>query len=89
MINSHGYAIRNGEGDRFVEGTPPSDGIAADFERAEYHANKIAEVNPNCRLYLQPEWSERKKLTPLIVEYIKQNPKWKISQQTHKYIDIR
>ena len=60
-----------------------------DFERAEYHANKIAEVNPNCRLYLQPEWSERKKLTPLIVEYIKQNPKWKISQQTHKYIDIR
>ena len=60
-----------------------------DFDRAEYHADKIAQVNTNCRLYLQPEWSERKKLTPLIVDYIKQHPKWKISQQTHKYIDIR
>jgi organic radical activating enzyme len=57
-----------------------------DFERAEYHASK---VNAKCRLYLQPEWSERKRLTPYIVDYIKRNPKWKISQQTHKYIDIR
>ncbi len=60
-----------------------------DFERAEYHAAKIIQKNPNCQLYLQPEWSVRKEITPLIIEYIKQYPKWKISQQTHKYIDIR
>ena len=60
-----------------------------DFERAEYHANKVAEVNPDCKLFLQPEWGMQKQLAPLIVEYIKQNPKWRISQQIHKYIDIR
>ena len=45
-------------------------------------------VNPNCILYLQPEWSVREKVTPLIVDYVMQNPKWKVSLQTHKYLNI-
>ncbi len=56
-----------------------------DFIWAEEQAKKVSE---NCYLYLQPEWSKRNEITPLIVEYVKQNPRWMISLQTHKYIDI-
>ena len=52
---------------------------------AEEQAKKVSK---NCYLYLQPEWSKRNELTPLIVDYIKANPKWMLSLQTHKYIDI-
>lgn len=56
-----------------------------DFKFAEQQA---AKVNKNCVLFLQPEWSNQKKMTPLIVEYVMNNPKWKISLQTHKYLNI-
>lgn len=57
----------------------------SDFDWAE----KFAEtVRPSCRLFLQPEWSREKEMSPLIVEYVKKNPKWQISLQTHKYLQI-
>jgi organic radical activating enzyme len=56
-----------------------------DLRFAEEHA---AKVNEQCILYLQPEWSVREKVTPLIVDYVMKNPKWKISLQTHKYLNI-
>lgn len=56
-----------------------------DLQWAEQFA---AQVGPECELYLQPEWSKEKEIVPLVVEYIKANPKWKISLQIHKYIDI-
>jgi len=56
-----------------------------DFKFAEEQAFKVKE---NCELYLQPEWSNRDKMTPLIVDYVMQNPQWKISLQTHKYLNI-
>ncbi len=56
-----------------------------DFTFAEIYA---AQVSLNCQLYLQPEWSREKEMLPLIVEYVKQNPKWKISLQIHKYMDV-
>ncbi|RDY60743.1 7-carboxy-7-deazaguanine synthase QueE [Flagellimonas nanhaiensis] len=49
---------------------------------------QAAQVNENCVLYLQPEWSVRDKVIPLIVDYVMQNPKWKVSLQTHKYLNI-
>lgn len=57
----------------------------SDFDWAEKHAKL---VNPNCRLYLQPEWEKRNEMTPLIIDYIKANPQWQLSLQTHKYINI-
>ena len=57
----------------------------SDFEFAEYHA---AHVRTNCVLLLQPEWSRLQEMTPLIVEYVKNNPRWRVSLQTHKYMDI-
>jgi len=56
-----------------------------DFRFAEEQA---AKVNKNCILYLQPEWSRRDKVVPEIVEYVMANPKWKVSLQTHKYLNI-
>ncbi|MFC0607107.1 MULTISPECIES: 7-carboxy-7-deazaguanine synthase QueE [Rufibacter] len=57
----------------------------SDFAWAEEHA---ANVNPETRLYLQPEWSKAAQIMPLLVEYVKENPKWRISLQTHKYLNI-
>ena len=52
-------------------------------------AEKFAEkVHSGCRLYLQPEWSRAKYMTPVIIEYVKKNPKWKISLQSHKFMHI-
>ncbi|MBB1140834.1 7-carboxy-7-deazaguanine synthase QueE [Myroides sp. WP-1] len=56
-----------------------------DFIFAEEQA---AKVNKDALLLLQTEWSKRAVMMPLIIEYVKQNPKWKISLQTHKYLDI-
>ncbi|EAR02065.1 7-carboxy-7-deazaguanine synthase QueE [Maribacter sp. HTCC2170] len=49
---------------------------------------QAAQVGKNCILYLQPEWSVRDKVVPMIVEYVMKNPKWKVSLQTHKYLNI-
>ncbi|MFY7733340.1 MAG: 7-carboxy-7-deazaguanine synthase QueE [Bacteroidia bacterium] len=57
----------------------------SDFEWAEKYA---ALVSPNCKLYLQPEWDKSSLMLPQIIEYVKQNPKWKISLQTHKFLQI-
>ncbi len=42
----------------------------------------------NYQLFLQPEWSRRDAVMPLIVEYIKNNPRWRASLQSHKYMRI-
>ena len=56
-----------------------------DFVFAEEEAKK---VNKNAILYLQPEWGKREKMMPLMVDFVKKNPKWKLSLQTHKYLNI-
>lgn len=56
-----------------------------DFQFAEEQA---AQVDKDCVLFLQPEWGRKEKMTPLIVDYVMKNPKWRISLQTHKYLDI-
>ncbi len=57
----------------------------SDFSFAEKYAGL---VNKECILLLQPEWSKQNLMLPLIIDYVKQNPKWKVSLQTHKFMDI-
>ncbi len=57
----------------------------SDFKFAEKYAKL---VNKDCQLLLQPEWSKKDTMQPLIVDYIKENPEWRISLQTHKYLEI-
>lgn len=56
-----------------------------DFKFAEEQRKNVSD---KCLLYLQPEWSVRDKMMPQIVEYIMDNPEWRISLQTHKYLRI-
>jgi organic radical activating enzyme len=57
----------------------------SDFEWAEEHAKQ---VKASCKFFLQPEYDSFQKVMPVMVDYVKQNPKWRISLQTHKVIDV-
>ncbi len=57
----------------------------SDFKWAEEYA---AQVSDSCKLYLQPEWDKASKVTPWIIDYIKENPQWQLSLQIHKYINV-
>ncbi len=56
-----------------------------DFIFAEEQAEL---VNDKAILFLQPEWSKKEEMTSLIVDYVMNNPKWRVSLQTHKYLNI-
>jgi 7-carboxy-7-deazaguanine synthase len=56
-----------------------------DLRWAELNAEKIGH---GCHLYLQPEWSKYNLILPVIVSYVKENPQWEISLQTHKFMNI-
>jgi 7-carboxy-7-deazaguanine synthase len=57
----------------------------SDFKWAESFAEK---VKPACKLFLQPEWSKRESIVPVISAYIMDNPQWEFSLQLHKYIQV-
>lgn len=56
-----------------------------DLNWAEKNA---AQVSKKCKLFLQPEWSKADKIMPLIVDYVKKHPRWQVSLQSHKYMNI-
>lgn len=56
-----------------------------DFQWGEENSHLVSE---SCLLYLQPEWSQRATMMPRIIRYILENPKWRISIQSHKYMRI-
>jgi organic radical activating enzyme len=64
----------------------------SDFEFAEKYFRLITEnqqpINLKTKFFLQPEWSKQQEMLPLIVEYVKNNPKWEVSLQVHKYMNI-
>lgn len=57
----------------------------SDFQFAE---SFVANLRPDCRLLLQPEWGRSDEMLPRIVEYVKAHPQWQISLQTHKFMAI-
>jgi len=58
----------------------------SDFKWAQEHANY---VDSSCKLFLQPEWNKSESVISSINSYVKDFPKWRISLQTHKYMNIR
>ena len=56
-----------------------------DFEWAETYAQQVP---ASCKLYLQPEWDKANEMMPLIIDYVKTHPKWELSAQLHKYIQV-
>ncbi len=57
----------------------------SDFEWALQHAEKCRN---STQLLLQAEWGEKDKMYPLITGFIRQHPEWRLSLQTHKYLEI-
>ncbi|WP_345026909.1 7-carboxy-7-deazaguanine synthase QueE [Ravibacter arvi] len=57
----------------------------SDFEFAAYHAERVP---AGCHLILQVEWGRKDQMTDQIVDFIKDNPRWRMSLQTHKYMNI-
>ena len=57
----------------------------SDIAWTHEHAKKM---HSKAQVFLQPEWSKRKEMTPMIIEEIKKDPQKRISLQTHKYLDI-
>ena len=57
----------------------------SDFDWANSFVNDLAN---DCKKYLQPEWEKSDAMTPLVIEFIKQNPSWELSAQLHKYIQV-
>lgn len=69
--------------------------IANEFKPVVFHPSDIpwaetfvAQLNKDCKLFLQSEWSKFESNMPLIIDYVKQHPNWQISLQTHKFLNI-
>ena len=56
-----------------------------DLKWAESH---MAKCDAHVQGFLQVEWGRREIMTEPLIEYIKAHPHWKLSVQTHKYLDI-
>jgi organic radical activating enzyme len=68
---------------------------ANEFKAVVFHTSDIQwaesfrkDLNENCLLYFQPEWSKAEQNLPLIIDYVKAHPEWQISLQTHKFMNI-
>ena len=57
----------------------------SDFSWAQSHAVKMHE---KCQLFVQPEWSRENENLPALIQFVKENQDWRISLQTHKYMNI-
>lgn len=56
-----------------------------DFRFAQNYAKQM---NAECKLYLQPEWSIAEDMMPEIISFVKDNPNFQISLQVHKFINV-
>jgi 7-carboxy-7-deazaguanine synthase len=62
--------------------------IITDRNDIEWAEKNAAKVSSSCLLFLQPEWSKHAQITPMIIDYVKENKRWRISLQAHKFMKI-
>lgn len=62
--------------------------IAFNQHDLEWAHQQADQVEATCLLIIQPEWSRAEQMMPLIVDFVKQHPRWRISLQTHKYMNV-
>ena len=56
-----------------------------DLKFAIEQASKVTE---KCKLFIQPEWERFERNKDFIIDFIKENPKWQISLQLHKFMNV-
>ena len=64
------------------------DFIFAENMRSQAITKKDSDVIEKV-FYLQPEYSKKETVLPIIEEYIKANPVWRLSLQMHKMINVK
>jgi len=57
----------------------------SDFAWASDHGSRMSS---GASLFIQPEWSRENENLPALIQFVKENQKWRISLQTHKYMNI-
>lgn len=62
--------------------------VVANKSDLKWATTWAGKTKPQCKHVLQPEWNRREKMMPLIMEFVKSNPKWQISVQMHKYLNL-
>ncbi len=60
-------------------------GCEEDFAWAEENSRKVGN---RCLLLLQPDWNRCNVIMNRLVNYVLENPKWRVSLQSHKYMQI-
>jgi 7-carboxy-7-deazaguanine synthase len=80
---------------KFKAALPEAYPAADELKVVVYHLSDLdwaveqaRNVRESCLLFLQPEWSRSRRMLPEIIEFIKANPRWRISLQSHKYMEI-
>lgn len=53
----------------------------------EFYAQYL-ELNPQIPVFLQPEWTQRDRTFPLVLDLLKQLPHYRLSVQLHKYLKV-
>jgi 7-carboxy-7-deazaguanine synthase len=53
----------------------------------DFYKNYLLSIS-DCPIFLQPEWHARERVIPIILDLLKQNPNYRLSLQTHKYIGV-
>lgn len=56
-------------------------------QELEFYKDYLLKVR-DCPIFLQPEWNVRDRAIPIILELLQQNPNYRLSLQTHKYIGV-
>lgn len=69
--------------------------MADEYKVVVYHPSDIQwamgfkqELRLGADLFLQPEWSKSESVMPVIIDFVKSSPEWRISLQTHKFLNI-
>lgn len=53
----------------------------------EFYAEYLT-LNPQIPVFLQPEWTQRDRTFPLVLDLLKQFPHYRLSVQLHKYLNV-
>jgi organic radical activating enzyme len=62
--------------------------VVSSGEEVEFYHKHLAS-NVNIPVFLQPEWNSKDSAIPIILQLLKQNPSYRLSLQTHKFIGVQ
>nr|WP_255699328.1 7-carboxy-7-deazaguanine synthase QueE [Tychonema sp. BBK16] len=62
--------------------------VVSTGEEVEFYRNYLP-INVDIPVFLQPEWNSKELAIPIVLELLKQNPSYRLSLQTHKFIGVQ